>query len=216
MQFTGQEEINTIQSWMVVQFLSNLRPTRLVKFHSIHSSICIDIRDSGIPKDLVLNPFIAIKILIWFLYTRYMQMSSPIMFSWIVFLMRDLSPRGPESTRPELIELHRTSCIAWTLMLCMDSFSYCATRVNIRAIRLQGQYWTPDRRRVTQSYLHMKDWDISSEWKKWHTYVLSLVSFFSIQNIHILETGKGAHDANSKESDEKNNLLANRKRSCIA
>ena len=135
-----------------------------------------------------------------------MQMSSPIMFSWIVFLMRDLSPRGPESTRPELIELHRTSCIAWTLMLCMDSFSYCATRVNIRAIRLQGQYWTPDRRRVTQSYLHMKDWDISSEWKKWHTYVLSLVSFFSIQNIHILETGRGAHDANSKaqlESDEK-------------
>ena len=37
------------------------------------------------------------------------------------------------------------------------------------------------------------------------------MSFFSIQNIHILETGKGAHDANSKaqlESDEKNNLLA--------
>ena len=94
-------------------------------------------------------------------------MSSPIMFSWIVFLMRDLSPRGPESTRPELIELHRTSCIAWTLMLCMDSFSYCATRVNIRAIRLQGQYWTPDSRRATQSYLHsMKDWDISSDWKK--------------------------------------------------
>ena len=91
-------------------------------------------------------------------------MSSPIMFSWIVFLMRDLSPRGPESTRPELIELHRTSCIAWTLMLCMDSFSYCATRVNIRAIRLQGQYWTPDgHRRTAQSYLHMKDWDIFVE-----------------------------------------------------
>ena len=135
-----------------------------------------------------------------------MQMSSPIMFSWIVFLMRDLSPRGPESTRPELIELHRTSCIAWTLMLCMDSFSYCATRVNIRAIRLQGQYWTPDSRRATQSYLHsMKDWDISSDWKKWQSRVI-----FSIQNIHILETGKGAHDANSKaqlESDEKKDIL---------
>ena len=108
-----------------------------------------------------------------------MLMSSPIMFSWIVFLMRDLSPRGPESTRPELIELRRTSCIAWTLMLCMDSFSYCATRVNIRAIRLQGQYWTPDRRRVTQSYLHMKDWDISSDWKKMtHLRLESRVIFF--------------------------------------
>ena len=38
-------------------------------------------------------------------------------------------PRGPGSTRPELIELCRTSAFA-AVMLCMDSFSYCATRVN--------------------------------------------------------------------------------------
>ena len=85
--------------------------------------------------------------------------------------------RGPESTRPELIELRRTSCICRTLMLCMDSFSYWATRVNT----------VPKPSWVSKSNI----------------YVLSHVTHWineDFSQMHMLDTFKAWHDSKNVAS----------------